>query len=104
MERRVRHRQPKGTVTDGPLLYTTAPTLDPTVDQQVAKMFFEHRDSAADRVDALEVSRLDAPFHVNVEERRDIADLRADVRRTPRRPLRIAAGFDLGCERRSVAR
>jgi hypothetical protein len=30
MERRVRHRHTKGTVTDGPLLYITAPTLDPT--------------------------------------------------------------------------
>jgi hypothetical protein len=30
MERRVRHRQPKGTGTDGPLLYTTAPVPDPT--------------------------------------------------------------------------
>jgi RNA-directed DNA polymerase len=35
MEGRVRHRQPKGTVTDGPLLYTTAPTLDPTAKQLV---------------------------------------------------------------------
>ena len=30
MEGRVRHRRTKGTVTDGPLLYITAPTLDPT--------------------------------------------------------------------------
>ena len=30
MERRVRHRQPKGTETAGPLLNTTAPAPDPT--------------------------------------------------------------------------
>jgi hypothetical protein len=34
MEGRVRHRQPKGTATDGPLLNTTAPTLDPTAAQE----------------------------------------------------------------------
>ena len=34
MERRVRHRQPKGTATDGPLLNITAPTLDPTAAQR----------------------------------------------------------------------
>jgi hypothetical protein len=34
MEWRVRHRQPKGTATDGALLYITAPTLDPTAAQQ----------------------------------------------------------------------
>ena len=34
-EWRVRHRQPKGTVTDGPLLYITAPTLDPTAAQEI---------------------------------------------------------------------
>jgi hypothetical protein len=37
MEGRVRHRQPKGTATDGPLLNTTAPTLDPTAAQQAPK-------------------------------------------------------------------
>ena len=30
MERRVRHRQPKGAATDGLLLHTTAPVPDPT--------------------------------------------------------------------------
>jgi hypothetical protein len=30
MEKRVRHRQPKGAETDGLLLHTTAPVPDPT--------------------------------------------------------------------------
>jgi hypothetical protein len=45
MERRVRHRHTKGAVTDGPLLYITAPTLDPTAahfDDAIASAVTEH--------------------------------------------------------------
>jgi hypothetical protein len=68
MERRVRHRQPKGTVADGPLLYTTAPTLDPTAAHDVHVIMDNYNIHKTDLIPNWFANR--PRFHVTSHRRR----------------------------------
>src|SRR5229473_1406587 len=58
-------------------------------------MLLQGGDATADRVDAPQPGRLDAAFHVRVEERGDIAESGPRLNRAAWRPSRIAARLDL---------
>jgi len=66
--------------------------------RQVSEMLLQNRQSTLDRTEASESRRFDAALPVRIEERGGVADVGGHLRRSRRRPARIATCFDFADE------